>query len=79
MNSEKAYDKIEQEAIWDVLKVYGVEGRLLYKVKKFYRYSDVQLATNLTRDILSYTPRQGDIWHLFFHGNSHWLKEGMRR
>lgn len=39
----------------------------------------VQLAANLSLNILSCTPGKDDIWHLFFHGNCHWLEEGMRR
>jgi len=29
MDSEKADDKVDWEAMWDVLKVYGVGGRLV--------------------------------------------------
>jgi len=37
MDLEKAYDRVDWEAMWDVLKVYGVGGRLLSGVKAFYR------------------------------------------
>ncbi len=36
MDLEKAYDTIDWEALWDVLKIYGVGGRLLDVVKAFY-------------------------------------------
>ncbi len=34
---EKAYDRIGWEAMWDVLRVYGVGRRLLDGMKAFYR------------------------------------------
>ncbi len=34
---EKAYDKIDWTAVWDVLKVYGVGGSLINGVKVFIR------------------------------------------
>ncbi len=36
MDSEKAYDRIDMEGLWTVLKLYGVGGRLLKGVKSFY-------------------------------------------
>ncbi len=36
MDLEKAYDNRNSEAVWDELKVYGVVGRLLERVKTFY-------------------------------------------
>ena len=36
MDLEKAYDRIDREGLWDVLKVYGIGGRLLEGVKSFY-------------------------------------------
>lgn len=37
MDLEKAFDKLEWTAMWDVLKVYGVDGRMLKGVKAFYK------------------------------------------
>ena len=37
MDLEKAFDRVDWEAMWDVLNVYGVGGRLLSGVKAFYR------------------------------------------
>ncbi len=34
---KKAYDKVDGEAFWDVLKFYGVGGQLMEKIKGFYR------------------------------------------
>ncbi len=28
MNLEKAYDRVDREALWSVLKIYGVGGQL---------------------------------------------------
>ena len=36
MDLEKAYDRISREGLWDVLKVYGIGGKLLEGVKSFY-------------------------------------------
>ncbi len=45
MDLEKAYDRIEREALWKVLKIYGVGGQLMKGIKAFYRekYACVQL------------------------------------
>ncbi len=32
---EKAYDRIDWTAMWDVMKVYGVGGGLMNKAKTF--------------------------------------------
>ena len=36
MDLEKAYDIIEREGLWTVLRVCGLGGRLLIGVKRFY-------------------------------------------
>ncbi len=36
MDLEKAYDRVSWLALWDVLKIYGVGGKLLSAVKSFY-------------------------------------------
>ena len=36
LNLEKAYDRVDREAMWKVLELYGVEGRLLSAVKSMY-------------------------------------------
>ena len=33
---EKAYDRIDREALWRVVRKYGVNGRLLKALKSFY-------------------------------------------
>uniref|UniRef100_A0A8C8DHP6 ribonuclease H n=1 Tax=Oryzias sinensis TaxID=183150 RepID=A0A8C8DHP6_9TELE len=39
MDLEKAYDRIDREALWVVLSMYGIDGSLLEGVKSFYRNS----------------------------------------
>ena len=39
MDLEKAYDRVDRTGMWDILKVYGVGGRLLEGVKSFYENS----------------------------------------
>jgi len=37
MDLEKAYDRVDWNAMWDVLKIYGVGGPLLNGIKAFYK------------------------------------------
>ena len=39
MDLEKAYDRVDREALWKVLQIYGVGGKLLGAVKSFYAES----------------------------------------
>ena len=39
MDLEKAYDRVDREALWQVLQMYDVNGRLLDGVKSFYEGS----------------------------------------
>ncbi len=36
MDLEKAYDRVDWLALWNVLKIYGVGGKLLDAMKSFY-------------------------------------------
>ncbi len=36
MDLEKAYDRVDWLTLWDVLKIYGVGGKLLSAIKSFY-------------------------------------------
>ncbi len=36
MDLEKAYDKVDWLALWEVLRMYGVGGKLLRAIKSFY-------------------------------------------
>ncbi len=37
MDLEKAYDRVNKEALWSVLRIYGVGGQLLKGIQAFYR------------------------------------------
>ena len=39
MDLEKAYDRIDREALWKVMGMYGIGGKLLTAVKSFYMES----------------------------------------
>ena len=36
LDLEKAYDRVDRDAMWNVLRVYGIGGRLLRGVKSLY-------------------------------------------
>ena len=36
MDLEKAYDRVDRDAMWRVLQMYGVNGRLIEAIKGFY-------------------------------------------
>ncbi len=37
MDLEKAYGRVDREALWSVLNIYGVGGRLLKGMQAHYR------------------------------------------
>ena len=37
MDPGKAYNRVDREALCNVLKIYGVNGQLLGRIKAFYR------------------------------------------
>ncbi len=37
MDLEKAYNRVDREALWKVLRLYGVGGQLLKGIQAFYR------------------------------------------
>ena len=41
MDLEKAYDRVDRDAMWNVLRLYGVGGKLLQAVKSLYVDSKV--------------------------------------
>ena len=36
LDMEKVYDRVDRDAVWDVLRLYGIGGRLLRGVKSLY-------------------------------------------
>ncbi|XP_076031278.1 uncharacterized protein LOC143019503 [Oratosquilla oratoria] len=39
MDLEKAYDRVDRKALWEVMQIYGIGGKLLGAVKSFYESS----------------------------------------
>ncbi len=46
---EKAYDRVDREALWSVLKIYGVGGQLLKRIQAFYRDASVRVGGELSK------------------------------
>ena len=40
MDLEKAYDRVDREAMWRVLSMYGINGQLLKVVQSSYEKSE---------------------------------------
>ena len=36
MDREKSYDRVDRDAMWNVLRLYGIGGRLFRGVKSLY-------------------------------------------
>ncbi|XP_069947548.1 RNA-directed DNA polymerase from mobile element jockey isoform X1 [Cherax quadricarinatus] len=43
MDLEKVYDRVDRGAMWQMLQMYGIGGRLLKAVKSFYEDSEAQV------------------------------------
>ena len=64
MDLEKAYDRVDRMALWDVLGIYGVGGHLLEGIKAFYREANacVRMDGDLSEDFaISVGVRQGSV------------------
>ena len=50
MDLEKAYDTIDRHGMWQMLRVYGVGGKLLKAVQSFYvdRRACVRVGNNVS-------------------------------
>ncbi len=57
IDSEKAYDRTDWTAMWDVLKVYGVGGTLMNGVKAKY----AKACTKVSREISESFGIQGGV------------------
>ena len=49
MDLEKAHDTIDRHAMWQLVRVYGVGGKLLKAVQSFYIDSRVCVRVALTK------------------------------
>ena len=54
MDVEKAYDTIDRHGMWQILKVYGVGGRLLKAVQIFY--VDSKACVRVGNDVSEWFP-----------------------
>ena len=54
MDLEKAYDRVNREALWNVLKIYGVGEQLLAGVKVFYRETSACVRVDMVSSIKSF-------------------------
>jgi hypothetical protein len=43
MDLEKAYDRVDKLAMWEVLRIYGVGGKFLCAIKSMYEESMVSV------------------------------------
>ena len=51
---EKAYDTIDRHGMWQILKVYGVGGKLLKAVQSFY--VDSRVCVRVGNDVSEWFP-----------------------
>ncbi len=47
MDLEKAYDRVDWLALWEVLRIYGVGGKLLSAIKSFYEAASAFVRINV--------------------------------
>ncbi len=46
MDLEKVYDTVDWLALWEVLRIYGVGGKLLTAIKSFYEAASACVKLN---------------------------------
>ncbi len=46
MDLEKAYDRVDWLTLWEVLRIYGVGGKLLSVIKSFYEAASACVQIN---------------------------------
>ncbi len=46
MNVEKAYDRVYRKGLWDIVRMYGVGGKLLEGMKSFYENASASVQVN---------------------------------
>ena len=54
MSLENAYDMIDLTGMWQMLKVYGVRGKLLKAVQSFY--VDSKACVRVRNDVIEWFP-----------------------
>ena len=73
MDLEKAYDSIDRHGMWKMLRVYGVGGKLLKAVQRFYVDSRVCLVGNDVNEWFPVHTSQGCVmspwlFHVYMDG-----------
>ncbi len=48
MDLVKAYDRVDKEALWSVLQIYGVGRQLLKRIQAFYREANAYVRVGVT-------------------------------
>ncbi len=46
MDLEKAYDRVDWLAVWEVLRIYGVGGKMISSIKSFYEEASAYVKIN---------------------------------
>ena len=54
MDLEKSYDTIDRHGMWQMLRVYGVGGKLLKAVQSFY--VDIRACVRVGNDVREWFP-----------------------
>ncbi len=74
MGLEKAYDRVDREALWSVLYIYGVGIQLLKGMQAFYREACVRVGGDFSESFaVEVGVRQGCVmspwlFNIFMHG-----------
>ncbi len=55
MDLEKAYDRVDWLALWEVLRIYGVGGKLLSAIKSFYETASACITHGFPQSIFNQT------------------------
>ena len=55
MDVKKAYDKVDWEALWNVLKIHGNGGQLLAGLKAFYR--EASACVKMNGELSQFSPK----------------------
>ena len=59
MDLEKAYDRVDRDAVWNVLRLYGIGGRLLRGVKSLYVGS--KACVRIRNEVSEWFPVRGGV------------------
>lgn len=60
VHREKAHEKVDSGAVWNVLKIHGVRGQLLEGITTFYRDASTCLKVHGRLGVFCYRSRSED-------------------